>query len=699
MLQNEIHRHSEDGNIETDVIEDIFHQLQPSKVLSSMKSKHSMDKILIDQLNMIVPQKEELGVSHVWVKQVTAPFLRLKQVKDLAVTVPFLPSLKYLMLNEQVRFQVENPKVSNDGKLRSILDGSYYKNNEFFKSNPNSLGIMGYGDELGVANPLGASPRKQKLYMFYWNLANIYPEFRSSLDVQQLIGITKTTVVKKYGLKAVLSSFLNDLKVLETEGIKIEVDGIEKSYKGSLLFVAADNPAAAEFGGFKQSVSAHCPCRTCLTTLDDLKLHYHERYFTMRDLQTHEEHLSYIVEPNIPKHIFNHWSREFGVNSVGIFGEFKGFDVTKCLPHDSMHVFLEGVLEIEIRALLRFFIDEVQSFDIAALNERITNFDFDYFKKNKPATILKEHIEKDTILKQSASQILSLGHCLPFLLDEWIFDSRKEIADRVLLHADLLQILNLVLSYEISVDKIELLQRMIEIFDLKFERLYPDTSVPKFHFATHIPGNIESFGPGRQQWTMRFEAAHNYYKSLVPVIRSFKNLPFSLAYRHQAYLATKMTSVSGSPNPNFLYAGDDISPGEIVLLQNLPNCELLFKYMNVNRDESSLIMRTPKVVRHSMIYEPKNVILISCDEDARPVFARINEIFIINEQIVIVYKLLFVEHYCKPLNAYSIKEDPTQTQETIMIDNLVFPHAIPKLTSNGSKYVLLLNHEFTEFIG
>lgn len=536
--------------------------------------------------------------------------------------------------------------------------------------------------------------------MFYWTLANIDPELRSSLDAIQLIGIAQSRIVKKYGLKKALKPFFDEIQVLESDGVTIYVDGNERTYKGTLMFMAADTPAAAEMGGFKQSVSAHCPCRHCMSTHDELKLFYNERYFVLRNKHSHAQHVAAVTEPNVPKRVIKHWAREYGVMSDGIFGKLQYFDVTKCLPQDAMHVLIEGVLEVEMRALLRFFIVELNAFTIEDVNDRISNFEFDYFNDNKPATMLRDHIERDSILKQSASQLFNLGHCLPFLLDEWIFDSRESVTSRVSLHADLLQILNVVLAYEISLESVDILERMIEIFCLRFETLYPETSVPKFHFLIHIPGGILLFGPSRQQWCLRFEGAHNYYKSLIPVVRSFKNLPLTLSYRHQARAASRMGSADGTGTKNFLYQGDDISLGQSVLLMNLPNCDLLRNFVPPNYFNDEIkVMRTPKVVRYGTEYKPKNVILIECSTDSVPVFGKIKELFQVHQEIVLTYTILNVQYYCKELNAYCVKDDPGFIENAIMLKDLEFPHPIPKLTSSSSLFVLLLNHEFTEFYG
>jgi hypothetical protein len=48
-----------------------------------------------------------------------------------------------------------------------------------------------------------------------------------------------------------------------------------------------------------------------------------------------------------------------------------------------------------------------------------------------------------------------------------------------------------------------------------------------------------------QNWSMRFEAKHNYFKKLVDRINNFKNIDYSLARRHQALQAYLQQSERG----------------------------------------------------------------------------------------------------------------------------------------------------------
>lgn len=80
----------------------------------------------------------------------------------------------------------------------------------------------------------------------------------------------------------------------------------------------------------------------------------------------------------------------------------------------------------------------------------------------------------------------------------------------------------------------------------------------------------------------RFEAQHAYFKSLVPVVRNFKNIPLTLAYRNQALHCSRLATFPGVPSKKYLYEGDKVSPGTTVLLRNLPNAPIFYNYVLEN---------------------------------------------------------------------------------------------------------------------
>ncbi|XP_018360136.1 PREDICTED: uncharacterized protein LOC108759276 [Trachymyrmex cornetzi] len=437
----------------------------PSLLFSTVQSKKALDKVLIQKFNMVSAERHALGTKLVWKKKKhsTGKVAEICETTYDAYIVPFLKNLKNLLENDEVRSNIENPKPHEPGVYRTVLDGSYYRENPIFRNNNNALAVILYYDDLGIANPLGAASKSQKLSVFYWTLGNIYPEFRSSKNAIQLYAILKTEYLKKPGiLKKVLESFMKDIVILENEGVTINLGTETKIFKGSLLFCAGDTPASALLGGFKESVSAYRFCRSCLTAAEEYKTQFHDDNFTTRNKTMHNDHCEIVSDPTLTMAAKKFWQKTYGVMNKSPLLQSSNVDVTLCLPQDCMHILIEGPVEITIRRLLRYCIFELRLFTIEQFNKRITHFDYSHFKKDKPALILRDHLVDGGCLRQSAAQIFTLAHMLPFLISDWIQHENPLLNEHINCYITLLQIMNVCLAYEIHEESIELLNRMIE---------------------------------------------------------------------------------------------------------------------------------------------------------------------------------------------------------------------------------------------
>lgn len=76
------------------------------------------------------------------------------------------------------------------------------------------------------------------------------------------------------------------------------------------------------------------------------------------------------------------FSTKYGVNRLSILDEVPYFDVTLCLPHDIMHVILEGVLPRNCCRLLHHCIFVQHYFSLSLLNKAILNFQYGQHEKN-----------------------------------------------------------------------------------------------------------------------------------------------------------------------------------------------------------------------------------------------------------------------------------------------------------------------------
>ena len=138
-----------------------------------------------------------------------------------------------------------------------------------------------------------------------FTLGNIHPKYRSTLRVIHLVLAVTTPTIEKYGMDLILQPFIWDLKILATQGITVQVGGVERTYQGAMLAFLADNLTSHMLGGFKESFSfALRMCRTCMVTKDEYKCMCDISRVALRSTPHHEQQCEHL---NTPLH--DHYSK------------------------------------------------------------------------------------------------------------------------------------------------------------------------------------------------------------------------------------------------------------------------------------------------------------------------------------------------------------------------------------------------------
>lgn len=118
-------------------------------------------------------------------------------------------------------------------------------------------------------------------------------------------------------------------------------------------------------------------------------------------IRNHTKHLQHcdLVEA---EGLEDYFSKEYGVNRRSILEKLPQFDLTICLPHDIMHVILEGVLPRHVKLLLSHYIITVKLLAIGDLNRAMTNVQYSKSEHiNKPRPLEKEKLAEGDKLGQS----------------------------------------------------------------------------------------------------------------------------------------------------------------------------------------------------------------------------------------------------------------------------------------------------------
>lgn len=128
-------------------------------------------------------------------------------------------------------------------------------------------------------------------------------------------------------------------------------------------------------------------------------LQFDESSLRLRNIEQHRRYCALLDVPDS--------SRQYGVNRLSILDEAPHFDLCKCMPHDIMHVILEGVLPLHCKFLLMHCIFEEHYFTLKLVNRLIAEFEYGYSEgRNVPRQLDSDH------LKSSESKLSQSGMCL-----------------------------------------------------------------------------------------------------------------------------------------------------------------------------------------------------------------------------------------------------------------------------------------------
>ena len=161
----------------------------------------------------ISPKEIKLGRRRGW-KTLKSGKRTIKEFPECVYCVSLLASLEVLLNNPKILDMVARPRLGDQCScmLHDFTDGSIVQCHERFSVDPQCLKIILYYDDLEITNQ--QTKRKDKLGMFYFQLCNLYPEYRSRLKSINLLAIVEHRYLKKYGIDEILKPFVSELNVL-----------------------------------------------------------------------------------------------------------------------------------------------------------------------------------------------------------------------------------------------------------------------------------------------------------------------------------------------------------------------------------------------------------------------------------------------------------------------------------------------------
>jgi hypothetical protein len=255
--------------------------------------------------------------------------------------VPIIETLSAIVSDRD--FKTMPRTQTESGILYDIKDGSTWRNNSYFRDNPDALTGHLYSDAVELDNPLGASKGVHKALNVYFSLVDIPKPLRSKTDnIFLVLSVLEKDLEKsKENYNRFFRPLVDDLKKLEA-GVQIG----EETIKLGLICYSADNLEASAVGGFSQCFSSLDVCRVCHQQYNDLQ---EISGIAKADPWTREEYDAAVedLQPGV--------RGEFGLNSACIFNELQSFHCVGQIPNDVMHDFCEKVAANDVVSILKVF--------------------------------------------------------------------------------------------------------------------------------------------------------------------------------------------------------------------------------------------------------------------------------------------------------------------------------------------------------
>ena len=621
-----------------------------------LNTENKWKKYFHDKCGMVEPVDIPLGVRYDIRRNRASGTYAQVPVTDTFVYVPLLETLKFIFSKEEICQYFVKPSEKS-GIYKDFCDGTYFKEHPLFSQKKKSLQIQLFFDEFETANPLGSKHGIHKIGSIYFILRNFSPKINSALMNIHLISLFHSDDLKKYGFNALLEPLIQDLKILETNGI--DVPYFDEPLYGTVAQVTGDNLGLHTLLGYVQSFSANYFCRFCLADKDTCQNVFSDDdgSIILRCKELHLQHCNSIEEdPTLPS--------SFGVKQKCLLNELKYFSVSDNYAVDIMHDVLEGVAQLEIKLLLGYFMenDIVPQQDIY---NRIYSFNYGFMeRKNRPTRLNLEQAGNGIGL--NAIQTLCLIRNMPLIFGDVINEDDQHWQLLLLL----LQIINIIFAPVVSAGMTVFLKHLIIEHHHLFKTLYPNRRlIPKHHFMIHYSRVIRKIGPVLHFWAMRFEAKHRFFKNTV---KNFKNITKSLARTHQMSIAFHWESL---PFKSIISG-----PLKTVELANMRNGEIIAD--NLNFDIDTEVEVVSWITCFGTEYRP-DLMLCSKIENDHPVFCQIKDILLVGEDYFLITEEFETLGFAAHFHSYHVLERKERKTLLFKVDLLLFYKPFDLQTSYG----------------
>lgn len=629
-----------------------------------LESDYAQSKMLEKAGYLIPPQTYSIGSSVVNEFQPDTGFSVPQMHSCTGQYISLEKTIQALHANTNLINEVlkTDTRPNNGDCLHSFFDGSHWKKHP---SNCETVILVRlYGDDFEPGNPLGSHKTLYKIGTIYYQFENLPVALQSKLENIFLALCYYTEDVKSFGWQQVLQPLIQELKFLESEGVPLLINGEMKKVRIIVSGITGDNLFLNGILGFTECFSAKFPCRHCVISRDDFQSTFTEKIQLVRTRE------AYNVACTLGRVDLT------GVKFASPLNSLMYFHAAENYIQDVQHDCLEGLCKYDMKLVVGSLLQS-DYFTLEKFNGLVQAFSYGLHDlKNRPGVLTENALRADMLSFQAAetwcfTRVVSLavGKLVPQEDNAWLF------------YLKLRNILDIVFAPSIMLDELAHLEVLIEEYLQMRNEIFPGHTLKnKHHHLVHYPRLIKEVGPLTRFWCMRFEAKHQRAKRIMQMSGCFKNVPLTIANRHQHDLAFRMLC-GRDPQLDVI-----LGRGYVVCLSEISSGqEINFAMGNIGLHFE--LFQCCSIEICGISYKPGCYIVIGTGE--KPVFAMVQNIFARDqgEKIWFICDKLHTEDFDEHLHAWKVTRHYAASFVSIDPRSLTYPLPVSVHHVDDSMYI------------
>lgn len=307
----------------------------------------------------------------------SAYYIPPKEMKLPAKENGVVPTFQYIPVQDILEIIISDPGYkpsvpASDNLLYDIKDGTCWKENSYFKENPDAFTGHLYSDAVEIVNPLGPAKGFHKVVNVYFSLVDSTKSARSKTENIFLLLSVKDADLRD-NREAVYKPLIDDLIKLES-GVKIG----DRNVKLGIICHSGDNLECHQVGGFSACFSSKDICRMCHLEKDDVGTISGVPTARPWTREEYDEGVKVLELGEVGK---------FGLKSTCLFNKLKAFHCVGQLPLDPMHDYMEKVGACDAMSVLKALVSS-DKFTWNDYNSVLTSMKLgDYESSDRPPAV------------------------------------------------------------------------------------------------------------------------------------------------------------------------------------------------------------------------------------------------------------------------------------------------------------------------